>query len=81
MAESGGNSDDSISIAGLKADTCNDWSWALMAIVLSLAALECFMAMRFGHYKRGRRVFVELAPDTSLAMRRYFAEAGSIVAI
>lgn len=29
----------------------------------------------------GRRVFVELAPDTSLAMRRYFAEAGSIIAI
>ena len=29
----------------------------------------------------GRRVFVELAPETSLAMRRYFGEVGSIVAI
>lgn len=29
----------------------------------------------------GRRVFVELAPDTSLAMRRYFGEVGAIVAI
>ena len=29
----------------------------------------------------GRRVFVELAPDTSLAMRRYFAEVGGILAV
>ena len=29
----------------------------------------------------GRRVFVELAPDTSLAMRRYFREVGAIAAI
>lgn len=29
----------------------------------------------------GRRVFVELAPDTSLAMRRYFGEVGAIAAI
>ena len=29
----------------------------------------------------GRRVFVELAPDTSLAMRRYFGEVGPILAI
>jgi len=29
----------------------------------------------------GRRVFVELAPDTSLAMRRYFAEVEAIAAI
>ncbi len=28
----------------------------------------------------GRRVFIELAPETSLAMRRYFAEAGPYVA-
>ena len=28
----------------------------------------------------GRRVFVELAPDASLAMRRYFAEVGQVVA-
>jgi hypothetical protein len=29
----------------------------------------------------GRRVFVELAPETSLAMRRYFAEVGKVAAI
>lgn len=29
----------------------------------------------------GRRVFVELAPDASLAMRRYFAEVGSVAII
>lgn len=29
----------------------------------------------------GRRVFVELAPDTSLALRRYFAEVGSVAVI
>jgi DNA-binding MarR family transcriptional regulator len=28
----------------------------------------------------GRRVFVELAPEASLAMRRYFAEVGQAVA-
>ena len=27
----------------------------------------------------GRRVFVELAPEASIAMRRYFAEVGSAV--
>ncbi len=30
----------------------NDYGWSLMAIVLALVALECFMAMRFGHYRR-----------------------------
>ena len=29
----------------------------------------------------GRRVFVELAPDTSQALRRYFAEVGKVAAI
>ena len=29
----------------------------------------------------GRRVFVEMAPDTSLAMRRYFAEIGRPAAV
>lgn len=29
----------------------------------------------------GRRVFVELAPETSQALRRYFAEVGPIPAI
>jgi DNA-binding MarR family transcriptional regulator len=29
----------------------------------------------------GRRVFVELAPDTSHALRRYFAEVGPVAVI
>jgi hypothetical protein len=30
----------------------NDFGWSFMIIVLALVGLECFMAMRFGHYKR-----------------------------
>jgi hypothetical protein len=30
----------------------NDYGWSIMAIVLALVAVECFMAMRFGHYRR-----------------------------
>jgi len=30
----------------------NDLSWAFMAAVFGLLAVECFMAMRFGHYRR-----------------------------
>lgn len=30
----------------------NDYGWSLMTIVLALVAVECFMAMRFGHYRR-----------------------------
>jgi DNA-binding MarR family transcriptional regulator len=29
----------------------------------------------------GRRVFVELAPETSNALRRYFAEVGKVAVI
>jgi DNA-binding MarR family transcriptional regulator len=29
----------------------------------------------------GRRVFVELAPDTSAALRRYFAEIGQVAVV
>ena len=29
----------------------------------------------------GRRVFVELAPDASVALRRYFAQVGPVAAI
>jgi len=29
----------------------------------------------------GRRVFVELAPETSQAMRRYFAEIGQVAVV
>jgi hypothetical protein len=31
----------------------SDFGWTLMTIVLVLLGVECFMAMRFGHYKRG----------------------------
>lgn len=48
--------DDSTSVAGLKVDTGNDWSWIAMFAVLMLAGIECFLAMRFGHYKRGKRL-------------------------
>jgi hypothetical protein len=47
--------DDSVSIGGLKAESGNDLSWACMAIVLVMAGMECFFAMRFGHFKRGKR--------------------------
>jgi hypothetical protein len=30
----------------------NDFSWALMLVVLGLAGAECFMAMKFGHYRK-----------------------------
>ena len=58
--------DDSAQLAGLKADSSNDWSWAFMATVLALAALECFLAMRFGHYKRGKRL-TSPTPEPTLA--------------
>jgi hypothetical protein len=62
-----GIEDDSVQLAGVKADSSNDWSWGFMAAVLALAALECFLAMRFGHYKRGKRLTTptpEPAPAT-----------------
>jgi hypothetical protein len=30
----------------------NDFGWSFMLIVLTLVGLECFMAMKFGHYRR-----------------------------
>jgi len=30
----------------------NDFGWSAMILVLAFVALECFLAMRFGHYKR-----------------------------
>jgi hypothetical protein len=30
----------------------NDLSWAFMLAVFALLAVECFMAMRFGHHRR-----------------------------
>lgn len=35
-----------------QADRGNDLSWAFMLAVFALLAVECFMAMRFGHYRR-----------------------------
>jgi Mg-chelatase subunit ChlD len=34
------------------ADSGNDYGWSVMALVLALVGVECFMAMRFGHYRR-----------------------------
>jgi hypothetical protein len=33
-------------------DSGNDFGWSFMLIVLGLVSMECFLAMRFGHYKR-----------------------------
>ncbi len=30
----------------------NDFGWSFMTIVLGLVAMECFLAMRFGHYRK-----------------------------
>jgi hypothetical protein len=30
----------------------NDFGWSMMMIVLAMVGLECFLAMRFGHYRR-----------------------------
>jgi hypothetical protein len=48
--------DEASTIAAMKIDPGNDLSWTIMAMVLVLAAAECFLAMRFGHYKRQRRL-------------------------
>jgi hypothetical protein len=33
-------------------DAGNDYGWSIMLIVLMLVGFECFLAMRFGHYRR-----------------------------
>jgi hypothetical protein len=33
-------------------DNANDYGWSIMLIVLVLVGMECFLAMRFGHYRR-----------------------------
>jgi hypothetical protein len=43
------------------ADSGNDLSWAFMAVVLALLAVECIMAMHFGHYRRAAAVPTEAA--------------------
>jgi hypothetical protein len=46
--------DEAATIAAMKLDPGNDLSWTFMAIVLAFGAMECFLAMKFGHYKRAR---------------------------
>lgn len=43
---------DSIPASALARDDGSDLGWTLMCLVLALAAVECFMAMRFGHYRK-----------------------------
>jgi hypothetical protein len=38
------------------ADAGNDFGWNFMVLVLVLLGVECFMAMRFGHYRRSDAV-------------------------
>jgi DNA-binding MarR family transcriptional regulator len=63
-------------------------SLCIAAAVPATTALRWFKTMTDnGLFNRradphdGRRVFIELAPATSLAMRRYFAEVGAQAAI
>ena len=63
-------------------------SLCIAAAVPATTALRWIKTMTdAGLFKRradphdGRRVFVELAPDASEAMRRYFAEVGKVVVI
>jgi hypothetical protein len=42
-------------------DSGNDLSWAFMLLVLGLLAVECIMAMHFGHYRRAAAVPTEAA--------------------
>jgi hypothetical protein len=34
------------------ANAGNDFGWSVMTVVLAMVALECFLAMKFGHYRR-----------------------------
>jgi hypothetical protein len=43
---------DQLPAAAETANAGNDMGWNVMVIVLALVALECFLAMRFGHFKR-----------------------------
>lgn len=36
----------------LARDDSSDFGWTLMLLVLALLGVECFMAMRFGHYRK-----------------------------
>ena len=43
---------DEVPAVAVSQSTGNDLSWAFMLAVFVLLALECFMAMRFGHHRR-----------------------------
>jgi len=44
--------DDQLPAEAQSALAGNDFGWSFMIAVLALVAAECFMAMKFGHYKR-----------------------------
>jgi hypothetical protein len=48
-------------------DTGNDLSWAFMLLVLGLLAVECIMAMHFGHYRRAAPAPTEAATPARAA--------------
>jgi len=52
---------DNLTVAAMKIDSGNDWSWSFMALVFLLAGVECYLAMRFGHYRRGKRLAAPVA--------------------
>ncbi len=43
---------DEVPTEAVAADTGNDLSWVVMVAVFALLLAECYMAMRFGHYRR-----------------------------
>ena len=43
---------DELPTSALVRDDANDFGWIIMTLVLALVAVECFMAMSFGHYRR-----------------------------
>jgi len=56
------NYGDSLPAEALSRDEGNDLGWSVMTIVLILVGAECYMAMRFGHYRRpGRKATVASA--------------------
>jgi hypothetical protein len=44
--------DDQLPVEAAAEMSGNDFGWSFMVIVLALVGLECFLAMRFGHYRR-----------------------------
>jgi hypothetical protein len=52
---------DTVPASQLAREDAADWGWALMWAVLVLAGVECYMAMRFGHYRRSAATTVTAA--------------------